>query len=163
MEQLYTRIDNRLLHGQVVQYWIPRLKVNRLLVADDAVAGNSALPIVYRMAVPDRVAVDIARVVDLPRALAASPEVVTMVLLADVFDLVRAIGAGFRCPTVTLGNVHASPDRERITDAVFLSRDEQAALALLTTRGVQVRIETLPRERWELVGAEREEARWLHH
>ena len=34
------RVDNRLIHGQVVEAWLPRLKVKRVVVADDEAAAN---------------------------------------------------------------------------------------------------------------------------
>ncbi|MFL5446580.1 MAG: PTS sugar transporter subunit IIB, partial [Myxococcales bacterium] len=35
------RVDNRLVHGQVLEAWVPALSVQAILVADDEVAGNA--------------------------------------------------------------------------------------------------------------------------
>ena len=34
------RVDNRLIHGQVVEAWLPHLRVERVVVADDEAAGS---------------------------------------------------------------------------------------------------------------------------
>ena len=46
------RIDDRLIHGQVATRWSTGLKVNRIMVIDDAVAANDNEKAILRMAAP---------------------------------------------------------------------------------------------------------------
>jgi mannose/fructose/N-acetylgalactosamine-specific phosphotransferase system component IIB len=145
---LHVRVDNRLLHGQVVQFWIPHLGIDRLIVADDDVAKNEAMPMIYRLAVPESVELTVIPVVQL----AAELETVNLdnstvlTLLRDVYDVTRAQMSGTIFKRLTLGNVHASPDRTRVTDSVYLSEEELAALERLKRGGVAVEIQTFPGE-----------------
>src|SRR5699024_2745192 len=50
---LLTRIDNRLIHGQVAVTWVNHIEANLILVADDKVAENSIQQSLMDMAVPD--------------------------------------------------------------------------------------------------------------
>ena len=49
---VHIRIDDRLIHGQVATRWSTGLKVNRIMVIDDAVAANDNEKAILRMAAP---------------------------------------------------------------------------------------------------------------
>ena len=150
-QNLFVRIDNRLLHGQVVQFWIPYLKVEHLIIADDVAAATPAMTSVYRMAVPKRIKLSVVRITSLQELLeqqTASEK--TLVVLSDVFDLARAMMSRFDCTCITLGNVHSAAGRRRVTDAVFLSKEEEAALTGLRKKGRMVEIQTFPGDTLQL-------------
>ena len=144
-QNLFVRIDNRLLHGQVVQFWIPYLKVEHLIIADDVAAATPAMASVYRMAVPKRIKLSVVRISALQMLLSQQVEQEkTLVVLSDVFDLARAMMSHFNCNCITLGNVHSAAGRSRITDAVYLSKEELAALVHLMEEGRKIEIQTFP-------------------
>jgi len=157
---VHTRIDNRLLHGQVVQFWIPFLEVERLIIADDEVAGQPSLLAVYRMAAPANLAVQAVPVAELPRELGRGEAATTLVLLGEVSSAARAREAGFRPSRVVLGNVHAAPQRLRITDAVHLSPAETDELVEFVRGGAEVLIQTLPGETLRLAVDGKDVPRW---
>lgn len=53
------RIDFRLIHGQVVTKWVKEANANRIIIVNDALAGDEFLGSVYKMAAPSNVDVDI--------------------------------------------------------------------------------------------------------
>ena len=53
---LLTRIDNRLIHGQVATQWTSTIGANLILVANDDVAGNKMRQKLMDMAAPQGVA-----------------------------------------------------------------------------------------------------------
>lgn len=141
------RVDNRLLHGQILEAWLPRLQARRVVVADDVAAGAALARQAMALCLPPELPCEIARVeaVDWD-ALAARPERV-LVLLRDVADLARAAAAGLTprlAPRVNVGNVHFAPGRVAITPSVYLSQDEVATLAALAARGFEVEARAIP-------------------
>ena len=146
----HVRIDNRLLHGQVVQFWIPFLEVQRLVIADDATAGDQTLVSLYRMVMPKSVSLDVVTPEELAAALETEPGASTLVLLAGVDALVRARAGGFAFERLTIGNVHAAPGRDRVTDSVYLSAAETASLLELRRSGTAIDIQTFPGEQFKL-------------
>ncbi|MCP4675814.1 MAG: PTS sugar transporter subunit IIB [Deltaproteobacteria bacterium] len=158
--QVYVRVDNRLLHGQVVQFWIGHLEIAHLVVADDDMAENEAMQTIYRMALPETVELSVNTIRDLPAELERSAGHSTMVLLRGVQDLTCALECGAEFSRVTLGNVHAAPERARVTDSVYLSEEEVRALARLKANEIEIEIQTFPGEILRLVVDGEGGARW---
>jgi mannose/fructose/N-acetylgalactosamine-specific phosphotransferase system component IIB len=146
----HVRIDNRLLHGQVVQFWIPHLEVQRLVIADDATAADEALVSLYRMVMPRNVTLDVVSPDALGAVLGDGADASTLVLLGSVDSAVRARKGGFAFERLTIGNVHAAADRERVTDSVHLSAAELASLLELRKAGTAIDIQAFPGERFRL-------------
>jgi mannose/fructose/N-acetylgalactosamine-specific phosphotransferase system component IIB len=159
--QVHLRVDNRLLHGQVVQFWIGHLEVADLIIADDEVACNAAMPTIYRMALPEAVGLKVITVPELKAELDQTGPLTTMVLMRDIRDVLRAIGAGVVIRQITLGNVHATAERNRVTDSVYLSERETEELYGLRREGIEVEIQTFPGEILRLADDNKGETRWL--
>ena len=47
-----TRIDDRLIHGQVVTAWIKQYPINRILIIDDELSQNRLMQRIYKAAAP---------------------------------------------------------------------------------------------------------------
>ncbi len=144
--RVYVRIDNRLLHGQVVQFWIPHINVEKLLVADDEVYGSECMQAIYRMALPGHVDLSVMPVDNLEPEYKKLGERTSLVLIRTVSDAARAVADGCDFKQIMIGNVHASPDRKRITDAVYLSDSETETLRGMKERGIEIEIQTFPGE-----------------
>ena len=144
--RVYVRIDNRLLHGQVVQFWIPHLSVEKLLVADDEVFGSEAMQTIYRMALPEHVQLAVMPTAELAEKFSALGEESSLVLIRTIDDAKSALDGGCPFERIMIGNVHASPERTRVTDAVYLSEHETNVLCDMRRRGVEIEIQTFPGE-----------------
>lgn len=141
------RVDNRLLHGQVLETWMPRLQVARVVVADDAAAASPLAQAAMTLCVPAEVPVEVLPLdqVDFA-ALAAAPGPV-LVLVREVAGLVRAAAGGLtpaRARRLNLGNVHFAEGRRPVSPSVFLSAAELASLEALAAAGFEVEARALP-------------------
>jgi PTS system N-acetylgalactosamine-specific IIB component len=141
------RIDERLVHGQVLVGWVPHLGARRVVVADEEVSRSPLARAAMTLALPPGVeaAVLPPAAVDW-EALAASTEPV-LVVVRDVAEAERALAAGMtpaRVPVLNVGNVHYSQGRRLITPAVFLSAPEVDALRRLAAAGFRVEARAVP-------------------
>ncbi len=143
------RVDNRLLHGQILETWIPRLAIREVVVADDEAAASPLARAAMTLCVPPDLPARIVPVREVPwAALAASREPV-LVLVRDVAGLVAARAAGLTAalaPAVNLGNVHFAPGRRPVTPSVFLSGEEVDALRALAAEGFRIEARAIPSE-----------------
>ena len=99
------RIDNRLVHGQILVAWVPFLHVRRVVVADDEAASTPLAMAAMSLCLPPGLKAEVALERDVNyRALASSPEP-ALVLFREVAALERAVAAGLtpdQAPRVNL-------------------------------------------------------------
>ncbi len=144
---VHVRIDSRLIHGQVVEAWLPLLKVTRVVVADDEAAESPLMRAAMGLAVPPGVEVDISRLDEVPFARLDQDSVRTLVLVRDVAALLRARSRGLPLRHLNLGNVHHAPGRRPVSASVYLSPDEVEQLRALAASGVEIEARGVPSDR----------------
>lgn len=144
----FYRVDNRLVHGQIIATWMPYLRLQRFLVVSDHVPENPLQMTMFRMCIPHELAFQAMHVDDAARWLRdrGYGNDRTMVLLESVEDAARLFEAGHPFSLLNIGNVHHAPGRKRFTNAVYLSDDELARLEGLMAKGCRVEIRSLPTE-----------------
>jgi PTS system mannose-specific IIB component len=140
------RIDSRLIHGQVVEAWLPHLDVRRVVVADDATATDALAQVAFRLAVPPDVEVVTTPVAGVDYGALSGDDVRTLVLFRDVRAAVAARGAGLPDGVLNIGNLHAGPGRVEVTRSVFLDDADRQALASLAKGGMRVVVQAVPAE-----------------
>jgi mannose/fructose/N-acetylgalactosamine-specific phosphotransferase system component IIB len=141
------RIDNRLIHGQVIEAWLPHLRVRRLVVADDAVALDDLAQAAMALAVPADVEVHMTSLANIDWKALEHDGLATLVLFREVRDAVAARELGLPDGILNVGNVHAGPGRVSISRSVFLNTQETRALQALGQDGMQVVIQAVPNEK----------------
>jgi len=148
VSQLVVRVDDRLVHGQVVVGWGRALRLRRLVLVDDEIRRSPWEQDLYRMGVPEGMALEFASVTEagaaFPRWAAEGGH--TMVILGNVDTLVRLCAAA-PVACVNLGGLHAGEGRRERLPYVFLSDGELAQLRALAARGVAVTAQDVPMAR----------------
>ena len=140
------RIDDRLIHGQVVVGWGQPCDIGFIVLVDDAVATSEWEQELYRMGVPPEMDVFFDSVESAARRL---PEYradrrVGMLLTGDIETMERLISAAPSIRTVTVGGIHHKPGRVARLRYVFLTPDEEQHLRALASRGVVVTAQDVP-------------------
>jgi len=141
------RVDNRLIHGQVVEAWLPHLKVARVVVADDEAAHSPLIRAAMGLAVQPQVEVEIKPLQEVDFAAISGDAVRTLLLLRNIQDVVAAGGRGLRVQTINLGNVHFEAGRRQVSPSVFLSRADLDRLKMLAAAGAEVEARAVPSDR----------------
>ncbi len=144
----FYRVDNRLVHGQIIATWMPHLRLQRILIASDAVPNNTLQMTMFRMAIPQNVQFEALPLKSAARALSTRSygNERVLVLLESVGEAVRLFNGGNPFAMLNIGNVHHAADRKRFTNAVYLSETDLAALKGLMERGTRIEIRSLPTE-----------------
>ncbi|HKI95720.1 MAG TPA: PTS sugar transporter subunit IIB [Gemmatimonadales bacterium] len=140
------RVDDRLVHGQVVVGWGRATGATRVALVDDAVRESEWEQELYRTGVPPEIALEFVSVADAPAALArwAASEERTIVLVGDIATLARMCEASDAIAKVNLGGIHSGPGRTQRLPYVYLSEAETAQLNALAERGVAVTAQDVP-------------------
>lgn len=141
------RVDERLIHGQVVVGWGGPLHADRMVVVDDDLAGSPWEQELYCLGVPPEMEASFASVADARPRLAewrtGAPKVI--VLVRDVATALRlAQGGLLRGDEVNLGGIHHAEGRERVLPYLHLSDGDRDTLRGLAAEGAVVSARDLP-------------------
>ena len=140
------RVDDRLIHGQVVLGWVRMVGATRIVVADDDVAKDEMQKTLMQFAAPPGVETSIVPVDEAGAALAREgfPDDTILVLVRGPQELVRLMAAGVPLSRVNVGNVRAAPGRERLTKEVAAGPEDLAAWQTLDAAGVVLQAVWIP-------------------
>src|SRR5512134_2511168 len=158
MPLVLARIDCRLIHGQVVETWVPHVCANSLVVANDDLAGNPFLRSVMELAVPPAIRVRFCRLSEAVPILADADRYGerTILLVASAADAVALMKAGAAFRLLNIGNLHFAAGKVEITPSVFFSPEDFEALGWFRSHGVTVLVQGTPFESGTAFDAERE-------
>jgi PTS system mannose-specific IIB component/fructoselysine and glucoselysine-specific PTS system IIB component len=141
------RVDDRLIHGQVVLGWGRPLGVTRIVLVDDQVSASEWEQDLYRMAVSPDIEVLFVTVADAGARLAEWQAGAgrTMVLTGEIGTMtaLHAAAPGL-VQQVNLGGVHHRPGRRERLPYLYLTDEELKGLVALEHAGADVTAQDLP-------------------
>lgn len=146
--ELY-RIDDRLIHGQVVVGWGQPLDLRFIVLVDDEVAASDWEQELYRMGVPPEMDVFFESVDGAVKRHGqfARDSRPGLVLTGDIATMSRLVAEVPSIRTVNLGGIHHRTGRVQRLRYVFLAPDEEQALRSLARSGVTVTAQDVPAAR----------------
>ena len=142
---LLTRIDNRLIHGQVATQWNSTLGANLILVANDDVAGNKMRQNLMNMAAPTGVATrffSLQKTIDVIHK--ASPKQHIFLVAENPSDVLTLVKGGVPIRKVNIGNMHMSEGKRQVATSVAVDDADVAAFKELQDLGVELEIRRVP-------------------
>ncbi len=143
------RIDDRLIHGQVVVGWGQPLDIGFIVLVDDEVATSDWEQELYRMGVPPEMEVLFASVDEAAERLGDYERDARrcIVLTGDIASMRRLIETNGHVRKVNLGGIHHRSGRVQRLRYVFLAPEEEAELRALAARGVEITAQDVPSAR----------------
>lgn len=147
-----TRIDNRLVHGQVATQWCGAIGANLILVANDEVAGNKLRQGLMDMAAPSYASMrywTIQKTIDTIHK--ASAKQMIFIVCETPQDVLRLVEGGVPIKKVNIGNMHMSEGKRQVAGSVAVDDKDVAAFAKLRDLGVELEIRRVPTEAAESV------------
>lgn len=141
------RVDDRLLHGQVLLNWVRALRPRRLSVVDDALAADPLARSLLLSVAPPHLEAWLGSISEAVAVLAPAPVALTratFLLLRSPEAAWATFRAGVRFAALEVGCLGHSAGRVRVAAQVYLSPAEMEALWNLAACGVTVMARALP-------------------
>lgn len=161
MAILLYRVDERLIHGQVVIGWGSQLRPDLIVVVDDELATSEWEQELYTLGLPPEISAEFRSVDEARADLDAWRESRERVILLvrDLATIARLAEGGLLVgEEINLGGIHAAPGRRGILPYLFLSAEDEEILAELAASGHEVSARDLPNSRpvgaGEILGSE---------
>ena len=143
------RVDDRLIHGQIVAIWLKALNAKRIVIVDDRTARDEFLREVITLSAPSGVVVEIhelASGTERVRQLTADPEPVFVLMRSPVTAL-RLREAGVEFPLLNVGGIGAGPTRKPLYRNISASPEELSAMRSLESMGTLVELRIVENDR----------------
>lgn len=143
----FCRIDDRLIHGQVVTTWVNVHKIEQVIIINEAVANDKIQSNVLKMSVPATIKLHIFPPEKFLQVIQKNPiSRPTMLLFASPFDVETLVDAGYDIPKLNVGGMRGNAQRKQLTKAVSLTLEEKTSFERLIDHGMDVEIQMVPSE-----------------
>jgi len=149
MDIALVRVDNRLIHGQILEAWVPFTKSSIIVVVDDHVASDFFRETVIKMAVPREVEVIISNVEDFANNFnfRRGQGRKAIILFSAIADALRAFQGGFVFDRLNIGNVYCDECLKQCSPSVMLGEEDVKTIRILMDQGVNIDVRCVPREK----------------
>lgn len=141
-----TRVDNRLIHGQVATNWLRSYSANLCIVADDEVAEDTMQQTLLRLAagnIPVRF-FTIQKTIDIIDK--ASPTQKIAIICRTPIAAEQLVEGNVPIRSVNIGNMHDQEGKVKLTKTIYADQDEIAAMQKLIRKGITVEYRLLPKD-----------------
>ena len=143
-----TRIDDRLLHGQVVVSWIPFLKTNEIIIVDDEYANDAFLSTLIKDAATENIVVHVFSVSDAAEYLIKNDDGSRILILSRYIEnIAKLIESNVPISKVNVGGLGNAPGRKRYLNSIHLSDEEINILKKIAQKKIAVEIKMLPNDK----------------
>ncbi|MEQ4513396.1 MAG: PTS mannose transporter subunit IIAB [Pantoea agglomerans] len=137
-----TRIDDRLIHGQVATRWTKETNVQRIIVVSDEVANDHVRKTLLTQVAPPGVT---AHVVDVDKMVRVwnNPKYGqdrVMLLFTNPTDVLRVVEQGVDIKTVNIGGMAFRQGKTQVNNAVSVDEKDIAAFRKLHERNIELEV-----------------------
>ena len=136
-----TRIDNRLIHGQVATQWCGVVGANLLLVANDAVAADEFRQGLMNMAAPAYAQTrffTIEKTINIIHKASANQHIA--IICESPQDVLKLVEGGVPIKKLNIGNMHMAEGKRQVATSVAVDDDDVATFRKLQDLGVELEI-----------------------
>lgn len=149
MGQNYFRIDDRLIHGQIVTAWCSHLNIQEIIAIDDTLAGNSMLQSIMLMGVPKQYKSCVVTMAQAKELFAQPSDCNRLFVTRFPQDLTHFREELKRCEIVIIGNAAKRPGAKfNLTkgggSVFFASEEDIRLLDDIAADGVKLIYQTIP-------------------
>lgn len=136
------RIDDRLIHGQVMTSWLNYTGAGKIVVIDDATAKDSFLSMIIKTLVPANIKTEVTTLEKSVEVVAALPKNEKVILLSKTPEAyVNLVKNGISLEKINIGGMGARPGRKTLYRNISASEEEMNQLKELTELGLVVEIQ----------------------
>jgi len=146
MPVIHIRMDNRLIHGQILVSWNSAFKIEHIIVTNDVVAGDPLQVTLLKAVAPLNAKVSVLSIKDCV-AYCNTPEAPSeniFIIAKFPEDGLALVEAGLDMPTLNLGNQAFVRNSKKISNTVFLTESGVKALKKLHEKGIRITCRMMP-------------------
>lgn len=140
----FCRIDDKLLHGQIVMAWTRYVGAEHIVVVNDEAAIDQFKKMTLGLAKPAGVGLSVFTVEDAIKKLGAGTKKIIMVILGNTNDALNLINGVSEIKEINYGGIRQKENSKKFGDAVFLDEKDIENSKKILEKGVNINIQQLP-------------------
>lgn len=145
-----TRIDDRLIHGQVATQWVTSTQANNIYIVDDETADDEFSVMVCKGLAPLRTEVHVLHVeeaIDVLKQADEDSDNRALIIVKVPTPIIRMVEGGVNIKTVIVGGMGKRDDRKVFYRAIHASDEEINQLKQLAEKGIDVECQIVPSDK----------------
>ncbi|MDR2395858.1 MAG: PTS sugar transporter subunit IIB [Endomicrobium sp.] len=148
MAIILIRVDDRLVHGQIVQGWLKTLDVDVVLVVSDLAANNKIQQTLMELALPSSIRLDIKTLKDATTSLINREydKENIMILAAYPSEVLYMIEKGLEITSLNIGGMHFINGRKQLAENVCVNNEDIENLRQIYSKGIEIESRVLPND-----------------
>ncbi|GHH98628.1 PTS system mannose/fructose/N-acetylgalactosamine-transporter subunit IIB [Neobacillus kokaensis] len=145
------RIDDRLIHGQIVTAWLADSRAAAILVADDIAANDPTQKMLLQLTTPQHVKLYVETIDEASKLLNSNT------ITESIFLIVRnpktanqLFETGFKMDVINVGNISNSKSvtgRKRLLPYLYLEKEDVENLKQIAEKGIKLDVRSVPSDR----------------
>ncbi|GEP65461.1 hypothetical protein CBE01nite_32290 [Clostridium beijerinckii] len=142
------RLDDRLVHGQLINNWCTYEDVTEIIVVNKEVAENDIRKTFIELSVPEDIKIifcDTLKALELYEEECEYEDVI--MIFGNPFEVLKFIEGGGKIKSLNLGGMSFKKDKEKINTNLYLDDKEIEALKKISDSGVEIEIRILPTDK----------------
>ncbi len=148
MKIMLTRIDDRLIHGQVAIGWSKKLKISKIIVINDKIYRDQIRTNLLKQVSPPGIT---SHVVSIDRFIKIynNPiykKIKVLLLFTNPTDILETINKGVKIKTINIGGMSYKKDKKQITDAVSINKKDIKSFIKLNKMNIELEIRKVPND-----------------
>lgn len=146
MAVVNTRVDERLIHGQVAGIWSSNLGTHRIVVANDEAAADKLQKATLRMAAPQSIRLSVLTVEDAAKNILSGRygEQRVFLIFKNPTDAKRYLKSGGEISELNVGNMSYHDGKQEVAKSIYVSPDEIKVFRDIDEMGTTVVAQLVP-------------------
>ena len=144
MPIVFARVDDRLIHGQIVQAWLPELNVDEILIPCSKEKGTCLNRGLLRLSLPYEYELTILDAHDCARYAAQSKRRIFL-LMGSLKEFTELIEDGLQIKSLNIGGMHFKEGAQKLDENVFLDAADKRFLKLIRDLGINIETRAVPK------------------
>jgi mannose/fructose/N-acetylgalactosamine-specific phosphotransferase system component IIB len=140
------RVDDRLIHGQVVENWLGTFEINHIIVSSSNIINDDLRKNIMKFSVPENILLDFISPAELVK-FCFNNNKNYLVLFESLDDVISSVNGGLNIDRLNLGGIHYARGRNfSMGRVIFLSDKEKSILKELVSKNIDVYMQSIPQE-----------------
>lgn len=148
------RIDERLIHGQIVTTWIENAHASMIIVADDKAATDEFQQSLLKMSTPSSVQLEILSLEDtVNRIKNEDSDVNTLLIAKSPESVIRLLDLGLEFSKVNVGNIGMKKGKKSLLPYIWVDEKDVNAFKTLLDKGIELEARSVPTDKSQKVSS----------